>query len=895
MTRYLIPALLLAGCPAKEPDFRLDDPSDEDVGPDDTGDTHTGDTDTGDTDTGDTDTGDTDTGGKDYLFDEPGDLWGDEAEATPTDLSLADESGDSNQDQQFYAILVNPTSSDQSYNLRYIQDVDVSAKQRRDAGRRERFGVREPVFRTPFVPSRDALETDDVGELQETFRVRSSISDEEWEVKDATLWALGDYIAVWVDNEVPIDWDYDCDGVVDQPHAYDAFGFDNCDLSTVADIFDLNIYPNVTGMFGAVSDEDGDGRIDLFLSPLLNDMPSSSEDEDEQGTVLASYAEPAVDLDAYDLKTNPGSDEREVIYGYVPDPAGQFHLGVNVTIEEYTNYALSAALARSLVSLVSYNQHIIEAEGSTVEEDWLNDVLGTLAADRCGFGAPFHEDAWDYLDAPHNFPLLAEGTRGDLSASPKGAQYLFGLWLWDWAATNTSDRDAFFAAILAQEDVGTDAVESALGDYAVDSDTTFDDLVLGWQLALLGTGATDDAGDALITDASFTAYSDAEILASPPSSRDALYGANGYQRGLNIRGYNYAFVLGHTDAPEVEDDSEVLLGGTDPFHFDPAFDFDGWIGKDYAAQVVRLDGIPYVAAGLQLQFKGDGFLASVVRWNDPAAPDYAVENIYSPTDANVVSLPALPDNGDQIFGLGEITDGVDVLVTTADSGSSDAVTDTDRWLLDLTDRPVGELVYVQVWLDRRFDENGDSPLADPWLGVAPLEYLPEPTVDGMHNSSTCSGAVEFTYPESLLEHLYYQVMLSGTMGVVAELADACGVPEASAPSCADDFDGDWVLDDAEPAPATFLDQVRVQQCTAHGGAIPADVEVYSEVWLDVDEQDEDSDATYYRQLNTGGAAGTEGEEAFVTVELLGGQQYVVVVGSPSDTGLYEISLRQIFR
>ncbi len=888
--------LALAGCPAPGDEFGIAVPGKDDE----TGDvdTETGETGDADTDT-DTDTdSDTDTGDKNYNFDDAGDLVASEADETPFGLSLADESGDSNQDQQFFAILVNPTESDQSYNLRYIQDSDVSARQRREGGSRAKIGkvdVQQVIHR-PIVPRRDALEVDDIGSLVDIFRVRVNVTDEEWEEQDATLWALGEHIAIWVDNEVPIDWDYDCDGVVDEAHEYAAYDFDNCDLVTVADIFDLNIYPNVTALFGEPSDQDGDGRVDLFLTPELNRMPVTSDDEDEQSAVLESYAEPAVDLAAYDFKTNEGSDEREVIYAYAPDPGGRFHIGSPVATSEYTSYALSAEIARSLVSLISYNQHIIVNEGTTVEEDWLNDVLGTLAADRCGFGAPFHDDAWDYLDAPHNSPLLAEGERGSLRPTTKGAQYLFGLWLWDWAEANTSDRNAFLAKILATTSVGIEGVEGALKEYAVDTDTSFDDLVAGWQLAALATGATDSSGATLVSDASFVPYSDAEFLSSPPASRDSLYGANGYQRGIWLRGENLAYVDGQTDFPYLEADSEVLLGGTDPFHFDPAFAFDGWIAADYGAQVVRLNGIPYVAAGLELQFKGDGFLATVVRWNDPVTPDYAVEQIFSPTDADSVSLPSLPDDGTEIYGIGELSSAVEVEVKiTADDVESADVLDTDRWRLDLTDRPAGEVVYLQAWLDRRFDEDGDSQPSDAWIAIAPEEYVPEPTFDGTHASDVCSGDIDFAFPDSFLEHLYYQVMLSGTMGSESALTDACGVTQAAAPDCADDYDGDWVTDADEPLPETFYDQILVQQCTSLGGSIPSGVSPYSTDWLDVDEIDEDDDVTYYRKLNTGGLAGTEGEEGFISVELVGGESYLIIVGSAGDSGIYELSMRQILK
>ncbi len=899
MHRYLVPLtlLLLAGCRVKDPDFGVGDGSSSSIDTDDTGGPDTGDSDdTSDTNDS-TETGG-DSGGKDYNFDDPGDLAPVEAVESPASLSLADESGEFNQDQEFYLLLVNNDSSDQTYGLRYVSDAEASARKKAGHGARaaaSAASVGAPghvSFPTPPVFHRDALSTDDVGVTQDEFWVRTNMVDQEWASKDATLWALGDHVAIWVDNEVAIDWDTDCDGTVDVPAPYDAYGFDNCDLNTVADVIDLNIYPNVTTLFGEPSDIDGDGRVDLFITPELNHITFTSETN--QDAVLHSYAEPAVDLDDYDIKTNPGSDEREVIYAYAPDPQGYLHHGQEVSIPEYTNYSLLAEVARSLVSLVSYNQHIIVSEGTSVEEDWLNDVLGTLAADRCGFGAPFHADAWDYLDAPYNYPLLASGTKGSLDTTPKGAQYLFGLWLYQWAQTNTDDPDTFFQDILAQSEVGTDGVEASLTTHATETGITFDDLVIRWQLSLLGTGVTDGAGSALITDASFVAYPDAETLSSPPAALDNLYGANGYQRGVNLRGKNYAYTGGDSDAPELEDGSTVLLEGTDYYHYDPAFSFNGWIDGDYGAQVVRLDGIPYDAAGLELQFEGAGFLAEVVRWNDPTTKDYAVENIFSPRAVDSVTLPALPSDGTTIIGLGELREPEDVSAIDADgAATSSEVVDTDRWLLDLTDRTPGEEVYVAVWLDRRFDDGGDSYPSDPWIAVVPAAFLPVPTTTGTSSSALCTGAPTFSYPDSVLDYLYAQVFLSGTMGSEQTVTDACGVPETDPTTCDVDFDRDGVLDSGEPMPETFYDQVLVQQCTADGGALLPGEEPYSTKWLDQDEIDEDDDFSYDREFNIGGISGTKGEEGYVTVALTGGEQYIIVVGSPGDTGLYELSARQI--
>ncbi len=882
-----VPLLLALGCTVGDPNFDKDlrGTADADTAIEDTGDTETGDADT------DTDTDDSGEDPKEYNFDDPGD-WVDFAStATPEQVSLEDESGELNQDQQFYLVLVNNAESDQTFGLRYgaassIVDGPPAPKVAPPP--------RDEVLIAPalYIPRRDAMDTADIGSLQDVFRVRNDLTDtDSYDVKDATLWGLGDNVAIWVDNEVPIDWDFECDGVIDQPHQYNSYGFDNCDLTTIADIIDLNIFPNVTAMFGDVSDIDEDGRVDVFITPELNALPQTSTDDEDWDRVVPSYAEPSVDLQDYDIKTNPGSDQREVIYVYAPDPEGFLNPGAKVPIERYTNYSVAAEVARSLVSLISYYQHS-EAGGSSVEEDWLNDVLGTMAADRCGFGAQFHLDAWKYLDAPHYYALVGEAAKGSLDTREVGAQYLFALWLYQYVQEAADNPSALLAAIVQTDTTGIDSINAALASDANLGDYDFDDIVVHWQFSTLMSGVSKSDGTAMLK-GDLVAYPPPETLSSPPASRDNLYGANGYQRGLSLNSTNYAYSGGHTDDPAVIDGSEMKLENTDPYHFDPAFDYDGLIAGGYGATVVRLDGIPYDQASLEIHFSGSGFVGGVVRWEDPTEPDYAVENIYGATEVNPVYLPPLPSDGTVVYGLGEITSPGRLTVIDTEGNSSTAeVPDTDRWLLDLTDRRPGVTVPVAVWLDRRVDSTGKSTPESPWIAVAPVDWVPLPTVADTHYDPTCSGAAEFSYPTSLLEYLYYQNFLSSTIGSDSGDFDGCGVAEASLPSCDTDWDRDWVLDASEPVPTTFFEQVLTEQCTFYGGSLPSGVDAYTEDWLDWEELDEDDDPYYDIAANVGGRSGEDDEEAFIYLELDGGQQYILVVGAGGE-GLYELSFRAL--
>ena len=72
---------------------------------------------------------------------------------------------------------------------------------------------------------------------------------------------------------------------------YDAHGFDNCDLETIVNIVDTNIMPNVTGLLGDTSDEDSDGRVSIVISPVLNAISMTSDDEDDWESLSSGLEE----------------------------------------------------------------------------------------------------------------------------------------------------------------------------------------------------------------------------------------------------------------------------------------------------------------------------------------------------------------------------------------------------------------------------------------------------------------------------------------------------------------------------------------------------------------------------------------------------------------------------
>jgi hypothetical protein len=911
--------LLLASCTGKEPEFGTPiGGGGGDGTPDDTA------SDTGDSggDTGDSgDTGAPPEGQGGFEF--PGDsvTFTDESGDAEVDLTDVSEEPGSNRDQEFFLILVNTAEEALGYQLRYgapsgegeggesegsagaggpprasgpagkpvLSAARAALRAARQAGRVR--PVEPPAMAPP--PFTDS----DIGVARQEFRVRSSVDDDEaFAVVDARLWAVGESVAIWVDDDLAIDWDMDCadgDPAVDVVDPRGAFGFDNCDLQTIADIVDTNIIPNIRAIYGEESDVNGDGKVSVVVTPVLNYMTLFTEDETLEGELVGSYADPEVDLNAFDVLENPMSDEQEVIFVHAPDPLGFLNPNVPVGVDAYTATGLSAEIARAFTRLVSYNYKVI-VNGLDPEETWVVEGLAALAADFTGFGSVSHGAAWEYLDAPHLKPLVLTDEGSAISSVDEwGAQYLFFRWLHDTQAS-TDTSFALLTMVVQGVQPGTAGIEAAAGK-------AFSELVLGWQVALLTTGVTGADGNPLLSETDdfgepvWPPFAASTTLSAPTERPDPgdYYGANGYQQGINVRGDNRTFIGGTTASPVEDEDARVRMDGTDHTTMVTGYPFYGYVAENYGAQVIRLSDIPLDAASLFVDAAGTGYTGVVIRWKDATAQDLAVEDIFSSTDANSLRLPALPEGGERITAVGGINlPGAVTVVPTSGASSTAEVQDTDRWLLDLTDRPITAQVEVAIWLERHFENtDGDLGLFDPWVAVVPSSLVPTPTVSGTRTSA-CPGSAAFAYPISLLEHLNAQLMLSGSSGASGVSADfdACGVPADTATTCANDFDGDGVLDEAEPAPQSFLEQVQVQQCTLAGGDATAFTPADSSIF-DLDEVDEDEESEAVRAYNVGGRSGEDGEDALLLARLSGGQTYTIIVGGAGDTGTYELTLR----
>ena len=904
------------------------------TGPDDTNDDTA---DTSDTmETGDTnETGDPGPDSGQELgvgeFDNPGDVVVElDEDDGVSEVILSDAGGEPNTGHEFYLVMVNPNEEALGFTLDYSQTesaidtgggseeeppseppqmptVPSSGKaKKRNVISPHRQKLRQAVkdgrvksVQPPAVPP-PPFTSADVGIARQEFSVRNSLDDEmSYERIESKLWAVGDTVAIWVDESVAIDWDYDCDGTIDQPAIFDSYGFDNCDLQTIASIVDINIFPNIATQFGDASDMNSDSKVSVVITPVLNQMTRSSSDEEVQ--LVGSYADPEVDLNEYDPDENPGSDGQEVIYVFAPDPYGFHNPNAQTTIQEYTDVSLGYQIARAYFRLISYNQHVLVNDGEP-EAVWVTEGLAALAADLVGYGSPNYRGVWDYLDAPHMSSLTTIEETGAISTSTFGPQYLFFRWVLDAFGSEA------LQGIVQSEEIDVDNIATVLDD-------DFINLVLKWQLALISTNSTTAETGLPISPEDFPPYAPVSTVTAPienPQQGD-LYGANGYQIGIEVSGTNYYYEGGTTDTPTENESNRVVTRHQDHSTFLYGNEFFGYIVDGYGAQVVRITDVPFDQTALEIRASTAGYTAAIIRAENPGVADYAKDILYAPSDANSIQLPTLPANGDQIYIVGDISaSGVTVSIDPEEVESQVSVYDTDRYRISLSNYAPGQSINIAVWLDYRYSSiSGETDLEDPWISVVPESYLPVPTVTGTQ-SGACTDGISFGFPFRMLEHLYSQVMLASepytdsdlftgaselpddgdTGSSEIETFDPCGSVESEATTCEVDWDRDGVLDENEPTPETFLQQVQVMQCTMAGGDLSAFVPVGLEI-IDTDQEDEDSLSTYDRTLNIGGSSADEKEGAFLKTTILGGQEYIIVVGSADGTGPYELTVQRL--
>ena len=216
---------------------------------------------------------------------------------------------------------------------------------------------------------------------------------------------------------------------------YDAFGMQ----------FDSTIFPADTTAFGPPSDIDGNGRIIILFTPVVNDLtPDGTAQTDGfiSGFFLPNDLGPSI----FPAGT---SNNAEIFYSMVPDPNGEYG---NVFNKTSISSIIPGTLAHEFEHMISFGYRMLDVGLQFVQQTWLEEGMAHIAEDLNNFDSSNIARANLYLADPGAVALTGSDT-----LEQRGGIYLFLRYLGD------QHGDNIFRTILRSSCLGTVCVQNVSG------------------------------------------------------------------------------------------------------------------------------------------------------------------------------------------------------------------------------------------------------------------------------------------------------------------------------------------------------------------------------------------------------------------------------------------------
>lgn len=256
-----------------------------------------------------------------------------------------------------------------------------------------------------------------------TFRVLSSLTGSDFKTVTARLGFAGTRILIYVDQQAP----------------GGSAGLSDAQLQAFGEWFDRDLYGVDVRTFGTPSDIDGNGRVIVLMTPVVNALTPSSQCS-TRGFVAGFFF-------GFDLAgTGANSNQGEIFYSLAPDPTGRFSCAHSAS---QIAGLIPPTFVHELQHMISFNQHVL-VRGGPSETVWLNEGLSHVAEEmaarlyqgRSGLppGPPFTDTARVFIggNAINSYRYLRNTPANSVttfesggSLEERGGAWLFLRWLGD--------------------------------------------------------------------------------------------------------------------------------------------------------------------------------------------------------------------------------------------------------------------------------------------------------------------------------------------------------------------------------------------------------------------------------------------------------------------------------
>ncbi|MCK4537830.1 MAG: IPT/TIG domain-containing protein [Candidatus Krumholzibacteria bacterium] len=218
----------------------------------------------------------------------------------------------------------------------------------------------------------------------------------------------------------------------------------------LGDAFESGIYQTDRTAFGDESDINGDGKVVILLSPVINRLT-------EQGTAstegfIAGFFLPGDLIPSYlDHRCTNGM---EICYTMVPDPGGLYG---NTYEKSRALEVIRGVIAHEFMHMIMFNYRILQYGGGIYAtysaETWVNEGLAHIAEDLNNHEESNIGRANIFLEDPGDVSLIHGGDALD----ERGAAFLFFRYLGDRFG------EQVYRDIVQTKAVGVDNIERVTG------------------------------------------------------------------------------------------------------------------------------------------------------------------------------------------------------------------------------------------------------------------------------------------------------------------------------------------------------------------------------------------------------------------------------------------------